>query len=684
MTATISLGTPLSAVGQPTTGDLVITPNAGTVVGDRVVVCCSVADSSGATYAMSGGSGAWTTLMASGSLGTGKLFVFSKLRAAGDTTYTLSRTGSDGYRIMPITLAGSDSASAVIVGALGTRAASGGAFATTAPSITTLVDDSLAVLIAMERTTANDGDVVVNNGFTVRHDAHTVSSDNLQSLFIASKAIPTAGAVGATTATFTNSHGTNSGAVLIGIAPSGIAPPAPTAGCIGARVATSVTHNAITIGIKQLQGSVVEVAAKLGVTEVDRKQVPVAIGSGWGSVTFTGLTPDAPYGFDFYVDGALQTDTDAIIRTHPTPGTPTSFVYVAGSCQFTGSNHPVWDRIRERSPLGLAHMGDMQYADATTVASWRSAIEQSMVAPRFRALLGLIPMTWTWDNHDRIIVDGGGPAGVALNLGKTDPATLTEWRKLAGPNGWASSDTGGRTWVVGRVRFVQTDQWTVRDDPDAGGTPPLTFLGATQKAWFKATLESATEQVIVWLCQWTGQNNANGRWNSFPQETLELETWFNARPEVKAKMVMIGGDSHSLQVTDGSRTRVQEQRFAGIPNYNISGFNRSSDTASGGGPGWLIDQPLRTSAQPEADWGGYSLITVTDNGTTLTFRWDGVRVNAAGVEDVMFTQILTFNTPLPPGPDLRFVKWNGFIETELTPVEWDGSNLTVLSPFEQP
>lgn len=370
-----------------------------------------------------------------------------------------------------------------------------------------------------------------------------------------------------------------------------------------------------------------------------------------------------------------------MIRTHPTPGVPKSFVYVAGSCQFTGSNHPVWDRIRDRSPLGLAHMGDMQYADATTLAGWRSAIEQSMVAPRFRSLLGVIPMTWTWDNHDRIIVDGGGPAGVALNLGKTDPATNTEWRRLAGTAGWSSADTAGRTWVVGRVRFVQTDQWTVRDDPDAGGTPPLTFLGAAQKAWFKDTLEAATEEVIVWLCQWTGQNHANGRWNSFPQETLELENWINARPSVKAKMVMIGGDSHSLQVTDGTRTRLQEQRFAGIPNYNISGFNRSSESPNGG-TGWLDDRALRTSAQLEADWGGYSLITVTDDGTDLTFRWDGVRVNAAGVEDIMSTQTLSFNTPPPPSPDLQFIKWDGYSESPLTPIEWNGLTEIVVSPVE--
>lgn len=682
MTASLLLGTGLSAMTQAQSGNLTVTPHPDTQPGDRVLVACSVADSASANWSISGGSGTWATLLASGSVGTGKFFVFSKVFAAGDTTYTLSRTGSDAYRIIPISLPGSDPATDPIVGSLGTRAASGGAFATTAPSITTVEDDTLALLIAYERTTASDGAVTVNNGFTVRHDAHTVGGDNLQALFIASKEIPTAGAVGATTATFTNSHGTNSAALLIGIAPSDVAPPSPASGCIGARVATSVTHGSITIGVDRIQGSLVEVAAKLGATQVARQTVSIDPFNGWGSTTFTGLIADAPYGFEFYVDGVLQTDTGALIRTHPTPGTPTSFTYVAGSCQFTGSNHPVWDRIIDRAPRGIAHMGDLHYADATTVTAWRLATEQSLTAPRFRAMLGLLPLTWTWDNHDRIILDGGGPGGVALNLGKTLQTTNTEWRKLAGADGWSSPDTAGRTWVVGRVRFVQTDQWTVRDDPDAGGTPPLTFLGAAQKAWFKATLEAATEEVIVWLCQWTGQNHANGRWNSFPQESSELEAWIEARPELKAKMVMIGGDSHSLQVTDGSRTAAQGQRFPGIPNYNISGFNRSSD-AGQGGAGWLIDKPLRVSPQLEADWGGYSLITVTDEGGDLTFRWDGVRVNAAGVEDIMYTQTLVFEPPVAPVAGLRFIESDGTTEKVLTPISWDGTTESVLTPLEQ-
>lgn len=629
---TVTPGVPLSASAQPQAGALTVTPHASTVIGDLVIVLCSVADTASSSYSMSGGTGGWTTVLASSPTGTAKTFIFSKPFASGDSTYTLTRTGSDAYRVVPLTVHGWDSAIAPIVGAYGPRGASSAN--TTAPSITTTVADSVVLYLAMERSAANDNAPTINNGFSTVFDAHTVGGDNLQAVYVASKSVATPGAVGATTATFTNSN-TNSGAILLGIAPGVSAP--PTTGQIGARVATSVTHDTVTMGVDRIGGTVVEIAVKAGTTELARLTPSIDGSSGWGHATFTGLAPDTAYGFDFYVDGALQTDTAASIRTHPTLGTPTNFTFVAGSCQFTGSNHPVWDRIREENARGLAHMGDLHYDDATTATAWRAGVEASLTAARLRALLGTTPMTWTWDNHDRIMTNPAG-GGTAVNLGETDPVTNTEWRRLAGTTGWASSDTAGRSWVIGRVRFIQTDQWTMRDDAD-GDPSPRTFMGAAQKQWFKDTLDAATEPVIVWLCQWTGQNHANGRWDSFPEETTELESFINARPGVKSRLVMIGGDSHSLQVTDGSRTLAQGQRFAGIRNYNISGFNRSSDTGSGS-TGWLVDQPLRTSAQPEADWGGYSRITVDDDGAELTFLWEGVRVGPDGTTDVMASQTI--------------------------------------------
>ncbi|QNN98094.1 hypothetical protein SEA_FEDE_46 [Microbacterium phage Fede] len=634
---TALFGDVVGAAAQAQSGSFPITPHASTAVGDLVLIVCSVADSASVNYVITGGTGTWTTVQGPSTAGTGELLVFSKPYAAGDTSYTVTRTGSDAWRVVAMTIPGWDGTPA-IVGALGTRAASGGTVNTTAPSITTVAPSTEVFYISYERTNANDNAPTINNGFVTEFDVHTIGGDNLQAIYIASKTVGP-GAVGDTTATFTNSNGANSSAILYGVVAQTVAPK-----ILGARLSSAPSHNSLTIGVDLVSGAAVQAVLYDGAEEISSQSVTIDGTSGWGNVVFSSLTPDHGYTVQFFIDGDPQLDQAMSVRTLPVPGSATSFVMVAGSCQFTGSNHPVFDAMLADQPRILAHMGDLHYGDATTVSAWRGFVESSLTAPKMKNLLGQVPMVWTWDNHDRIILDDGG-AGTPLNMGKTDQATNTEARKLFGSAGWASSDTLGRTYVIGRVRFIQTDQWTMKDDPDAGvATPPLTFLGAAQKAWFKNVLDTATEEVIVWFCQWTGQNHSNGRWNSFPDETAELEAFINARPALKAKMVLIGGDSHSLQVTDGTRTLAQGQRFAGIPNYNISGFNRSSD-AGQGGAGWLVDLPLRTAGQLEADWGGYSRITVTDAGGVLTFKWEAVRVNAAGVTDIMDTRTLEFGEP---------------------------------------
>ncbi|UQS94813.1 hypothetical protein SEA_LESNORAH_47 [Microbacterium phage LesNorah] len=523
----------------------------------------------------------------------------------------------------------------------------------TAPSITTPGADRLVLALLGEASNTVGGYTVSQaSGFTNVVDAPEGGTAGVDIEYLTSfqKVQSAAGATGTFILTFGAAVSLNGLGIQMSIPPA--AAPLPT---IGARLATNPTDTSVTVGVDVANGTHVQAYLYQGATLVTLREFDVDATSGWGHATFTNLTPDTGYTVQFVVDGNELVSQALSVRTLPEATGAASFVMVTGSCQFTGSNHPVFDAILADQPRVFAHMGDLHYADATTAAAWRAGVETSLAAPRMKNLLGQIPMTWTWDNHDRIITNGGG-AGTALNLGTTDPATNTEARKLFGSDGMGTADSFGRAWWMGRVLFIQTDQWTNKDDPDDGVDEYKSFLGTAQREWFMDTLEllGGGAAAIVWLCQWTGQNHANGRWNSFPGETDALEQFFNVNLWLKEKLVMIGGDSHSLQVTDGTRTAAQGQRFEGVPNFNISGFNRSSD-AGQGGAGWLVDQPLRTSAQPEADWGGYSRITVEDDGLVLTMTWEGVRVNSAGATDVMDTRTLTFGE-LPPEPTQPFDK----------------------------
>ena len=825
--------------GVTTARSTTVSAHASVATGDLLYLVCSIADNSSAAVSAVG----WTKPFDSASVGTGKLQILSRVRQAGDTSYTLDMIGTNDVRWALVVVSGWDSAVTPIIGSIGTRAASGGTNLLTIPAITTRGTNWTVLACAYERTNGNDVTPTVDNGMSVLVDVHTIAADSSQSVTVLQKIQPTASSTGSTTLTYTNTSALNAAGVHIAIAPvdgsipvnrvnyvedhftrtvaagnwgapdtgptwvvdsnvpsvvsvngsrgvitpnagygarlrapispaqtnlqiegefyidkipitnnlgirmymryvegvsdyhariiiapsgnadlyiaradaayvgslynigtltantvykfkasamsvsptelkakvwdastiepawqlsrtdstaglqvAGIAGIRPNvtsgvtngpiafafdnvivsngiepvlSGRIGLHTSLNPSSDSITVGFDKLGGSAIQIAlCDTSDLELTRTNVTNDPTTGWGSARFDGLTPNTIYRVKFYVDSQLQTDASLEIRTLPTG--VASYVAVGGSCQFTGSNHPVFDVIGADNPVFVAHMGDLHYVDATTEPAWRAGMESSLTTVKMKSLLEKTSLNWSMDNHDRIIMNPGG-AGSALNYGTTNPLTMSEWKQLAGLTGWATADTLGRTWVAGRVRYIQLDMWTLRQDPDFD-TGTLTFLGADQKAWFKDTLEAATEPLIVWFCNWTSQNYTNGRWNSFPVETTELENWINARPAIKRRMVLIGGDSHSLQADSGTRTGTF--RFKGIPSLNISGFNRSGDAGDGGSYD-ILDAPLRTSGQLESQWGGYSRITITDNGTELRFKWEGVRVDSTGASDVM-------------------------------------------------
>lgn len=623
-------------------------PADGVQVDDLLMAVFVILDDASATIATPSG---WTLVRGTAAFGTAKMFVFVKRRASGqsETSQAFTVTGSASvtavmYRLRNVTDQG------IIAGTGWSRSGSGETLRNRALSVTTVDPYSVVLAISGERTNADESATWANaitNGMTIIDQLGTGTSwpnGSGNSIVVAYKEMDVAGASGDTYIPYPNAHASNGYAFHLVIKrEGGVVTPPPETGQIGMHAPVNPSSDSISVGLDKLGGTLVEVALMSpdGLTQIDRKTVSADTTTGWANATFTGLESAAYYRVWFYVDGVKQTDAALILRTLPVG--PSSYTVVAGSCQFTGSNHPVFDRIREDNPLFVAHMGDLHYADATTEAGWRAGHEASFAAPRFKQLFETTFISWAPDNHDRIITNPTG-TGTGLNLGETDPQTAQEWKYFAGSNGWSSSDTLGRTWVAGRVRYIQTDAWSVRDDAD-GDPSPRTFLGATQKAWFKNVLDNAQEPLIIWFCQWTATNHANGRWNSFPEESSELEAFINARPDLKRRMVLVGGDSHGLQADDGSRPP-GNHRFGGIPSLNVSGFNRSSDSPNDGQTFWtIVNSNLRPAGQLEADWGGYSRITINDDGMHIRFLWEAMRVNAAGTMDRVAFYTRSYGSP---------------------------------------
>src|SRR5690606_29544032 len=79
-----------------------------------------------------------------------------------------------------------------------------------------------------------------------------------------------------------------------------------------------------------------------------------------------------------------------------------SFTFGSASCNSTGSNHVVFDHISSLRPLFFAHLGDKHYENIASdnVGLFLAAHDSNMAAANQRAFHAVVPVDYTWDDHD--------------------------------------------------------------------------------------------------------------------------------------------------------------------------------------------------------------------------------------------------------------------------------------------
>lgn len=155
----------------------------------------------------------WTALKSNVDTGTLRTAAFAHVRATGETTYafTVGSSATSTWEIIALRGVGTYS-----VGTDGTRAASGGAFVTTAPEITIVGNNSLVLCVSVERTSATEAGISsVNNSFTqYSWVGHHVGVSAIESIWIGQKEIDV-GASGSVSITYPNTQGSNGLAFLM-------------------------------------------------------------------------------------------------------------------------------------------------------------------------------------------------------------------------------------------------------------------------------------------------------------------------------------------------------------------------------------------------------------------------------------------------------------------------------------
>lgn len=342
-----------------------------------------------------------------------------------------------------------------------------------------------------------------------------------------------------------------------------------------------------------------------------------------------------------------------------------------GSCQQTGSNHVVFDRMAEEGADSLIHCGDLHYEDIATddPAAFRAALDTSIGTDRFQSFTRNTPWTYMWDNHDF----GGTGSWSGSAMAPAAKAVMKQYQPaehLAG--GTWSSDEFWRTWkrnIGGSkdVRFIHLDQRTWRSDPAGAPGPTKTMLGATQKAWFKDLLvnDAPFTDLFVIATHGVWYQTGSDRWSTYADEFKELAQHIEDNG-LTGKCLFIGGDLHALWFDSGTLIS-PGLTFPLSPQAGGAAFNQGGTESS---------MPFSGGVHPnESGRGQYGALDFSVGNGVITVRYRGMQDD--GAELVGGT--LQFGSAIDP----YFVEYDGNSTIILDAVTYDGVAAATLTIAEQ-
>lgn len=453
-----------------------------------------------------------------------------------------------------------------------------------------------------------------------------VTTDANTALWAGFEPRPTPGATGSRTITMSPAT-SNSGGYMVALrSADSVVQPSILHNIAGAVSDTEFQIAYKTANVASGVRAVVSTAADLSNPTYSSVSTPDA--NGYGHITITGLSPDTVYYWGLELDGNLSADFHGRTRTFQAAGTQASFSFMSGSCVNTGDNPTTYDFMRTR--LGadglparfFAHLGDFHYVYSSSGGNPIAPNDQAVLRENYASQIALsrhhqlyreIPLSYTWSDVDSVGSNGDGtyPAVSAVNAAYRQVFPL--------PADMPATSGIYRTWVIGRIRFIQSDMRTFSSAKGAADSTSKTKLGDTQKAWLLNLLQTSTEKLIVWLgdSAWYGNTAIDGNndgWNAYNNERTQIGTAIAASGK---NFIYIHGDIHALAADDGTNNQ-----WGGFPIICAAPMSRPDMNPWPTGGGWL---PLSNGSYPSSTQAGkaYGWFDLEDTGNQITLNYKG-------------------------------------------------------------
>jgi alkaline phosphatase D len=180
-----------------------------------------------------------------------------------------------------------------------------------------------------------------------------------------------------------------------------------------------------------------------------------------------------------------------------------------------------------------------------------------------------------------------------------------------------------QTFSYGRVRSIATDNRSYKSPRSVVDGTGKTMLGAEQKQWFKDTITTATEPVLIWVNEnpWISPpSQTQDYWGGYTTERTELANFIAASGK---KLAIVSGDMHALAADDGTNSP------GGIPVFQAAALRGSSSHK--GGPYTYGPLPSTVGLAVQQ----YGVMSVLDTGAEIALRFTGYQ--AGGIAALTYT-----------------------------------------------
>lgn len=360
--------------------------------------------------------------------------------------------------------------------------------------------------------------------------------------------------------------------------------------------------------------------------------------AGYFRAAVSGLTANTTYSWSVLVDDVSA--RTGSLKTFPSTANNVRFLW--GSC-FDSSTSGVFSLMDSRAPLFISELGDWGYqyitggpngnTSPTDVATVRTHREAVLAASAPQGLFTKYPTSYTYSD-----CDGGGANADGTVGGLATGAVQAAYRQQFAHPTLPLSDCGARSWTIGRVRFIQTDETTLSSARGNTDNSSKTKLGASQKAWFKSEIDAAVaaNQSVIWFGDgpWIEPAQVSGNsWRAYNTERTEIGNYIAASG---VKLIRLHGDTHTLFCDDGTNNP-----WGGFPTASAAPLHTTAQpfgfTITGGK--W----PTATTNSSRQ----YGVGDLTDDGTTLTLTIKGYSSTVSAPTEV---ERFSMVSNLTPGP----------------------------------